>query len=84
MLVPRWRGPPARQRTRVTPALPILCQAALPISRSRGRHPSAHRHDPASVTRAAARHIIPICVIGAESDEAGEAPQNDGYSRALR
>jgi hypothetical protein len=28
--------------------------------------------------------LIPICVIGAESDEAGEAPQNGGYSRALR
>jgi hypothetical protein len=63
--------------------LPILCRPALPISRSRGRHPSAHQHDPASVTRTVATQIIPICVIGAGSDAVGEAVQNGSSARVL-
>jgi hypothetical protein len=76
------RRVPARQRTRATPALPVLCRAAGPIFWSRGRHPS-HQHDPASVTCAVATQIIPICVIGAGCDEVGEAVQNGGSGRVL-
>jgi hypothetical protein len=40
-------------------------------------------HDPSSITRSRTQ-IIPICVIGAGSDEIGAAAHNGGSVRVLR